>query len=552
MQKIRLLYTFIIFLGIDFSLSAQDRYAVFYKYKPQTTLSIDQPTAFLTSKALARRARENVKVDSLDLPVSQKYVDQVLTYSDYILYSSKWFNSTITVTDAARAAELSKLPFVANVELVGRGFIPTGRLSNESTSNSSRKLPEPSPASSREMAAQENTYDFQNELIGITEMLEAGYSGKGITIAVFDAGFPGANSSAALAHLQTNDQILAMRDFVRPWNANVFQDNQHGTNVLSLIASKDPAILIAGAPDANYILAMTEEVATEYRVEEYNWVRAAEFSDSLGVDIISSSVGYWDFDDVEMNYTVADLDGKTTTITKGATIAASKGILVVNSAGNYGSGVSSLVAPADAIGILAVGSINKDLSVSSFSSRGPTGDGRIKPDLATFGSGVALVRSNGAVGFANGTSFSAPQITALAAGIWQGKPEWTKDKLLEMLLASGTNAKSPNNEIGHGIPRFRETFFGEILAVAESPENVQWKVYPNPLDKAQLTIYFGTGTTSQFLLLDMNGRPLVAEELVRSTAKDPYTIRLEGVKKGLYILQMQDGQLVKRVKLLKE
>jgi subtilisin family serine protease len=383
-------------------------------------------------------------------------------------------------------------------------------------------------------------------------MLAEGYSGKGITIAVFDAGFPGANTSLALKHLDTNKQIIATKDFVRPWNSNVYQDNQHGMNVLSLIASKDPNILIAGAPDANYILAMTEEVATEYRVEEYNWVRAAEFSDSLGVDIIASSVGYWDFDDLAMNYTVADLDGKTTTITKGATIAAAKGILVVNSAGNYGPGVSSLVAPADAKGILAIGSVNKDFTVSSFSSRGPTGDGRIKPDLATFGNGVSLIRSNGTVGLANGTSFSAPQITALAAGIWQAKPEWTKDKLIEMLLASGTNAEKPDNQLGYGIPRFREALYGEILAVEENPELIEWKLFPNPIDGDQLTIYFGTGTTAEFILLDINGRALDRKVLSRSSPRVPYEVGVAGLKPGLYIIQLQDGQVIKRSKLMKQ
>lgn len=553
MGRIKLVFILGLFCGIGFNSFAQDRYAVFYKYKPQVDLSLTEPTAFLTSKALARRARENVSADSLDLPVAQKYVDQVLELSNYVLYSSKWLNATITVTDATGASVIAQLPFVSKVELVGRGFIPqTGAgIDAKIQAFPSAKLRTPSEKNKRNLASQENPYDFQNELIGITEMLAEGYSGKGITIAVFDAGFPGANTVTALKHLETNQQVLATRDFVRPWNSNVYQDNQHGTNVLSLIASKDPAVLIAGAPDADYILAMTEEVATEYRVEEYNWVRAAEFSDSLGVDIIASSVGYWDFDDLAMNYSVADLDGKTTTITKGATIAAEKGILVVNSAGNYGSGASSLVAPADARGILAIGSVNKDFKVSSFSSRGPTGDGRIKPDLSTFGNGVSLIRANGQVGTANGTSFSAPQITALAAGIWQAKPEWTKDKLIEMLLKSGTNAENPDNEIGYGIPRFREALYGEILSAQENPEIINWRISPNPLVGDQLTIYFGTGLSSEFTLLDLSGKVLNTKSLSRSSPQLPYEVNVAGLKAGLYFILLQEGQLIKRSKLIK-
>ncbi|WP_075351044.1 S8 family serine peptidase [Algoriphagus marinus] len=539
------------FCSLGLNLFAQDRYAVFYKFKPQTSLSLERPEEFLSQKALNRRAKEGVQADSLDLPVAKKYEDKILGLSNYILYSSKWFNATIAVTDEAGAIEMASLPFVEKVELVGRSFIPSpnARLQKNPSVSIRHKFDPPIGENQRSLAAQENSYDFQNELLGINQMLEEGYSGEGITIAVFDAGFPGVNTSSALSHLETNNQILAKRDFVRPWNTDVYQNNQHGTNVLSLIASKDPNVLLAGAPDANYILVMTEEVATEYRVEEFNWVRGAEFADSLGVDIISSSVGYWDFDDSAMNYTVADLDGETTVITKGATIAASKGILVINSSGNYGSGESSLVAPADARGILAIGAVNKDLSVSAFSSRGPTGDGRIKPDLATFGNGVALVRFNGSVGFANGTSFSAPQITALAAGLWQAEPKWTKDKLIQRLLESGTQADNPDNLIGFGIPNFRDALYGEILSVEENREETLWKVYPNPLVSDQLQIFFGTSTSSEFTLLDMNGRQLIKSNLNRYSIKDPYQITLEGINQGIYLIQMQDGQQIKHAKL---
>jgi len=246
------------------------------------------------------------------------------------------------------------------------------------------------------------------------------------------------------------------------------------------------------------------------------------------------------------------LDGKTTTITKGATIAAKKGILVVNSAGNYGPGVSSLVAPADAKGILAVGSVSKDLTVSGFSSRGPTGDGRIKPDLAALGTGTALVRSNGTVGFSNGTSFSAPQISALAAGLWEARPEWTKDQLMMNLLKSATQADKPDNLIGYGIPNFFKAYYGEILAVEETPETVLWKVFPNPMASDELSIYFGSGLSGQFTLLDKNGRMVQTFKLSRAGIAEPFRISLQGVKPGFYIVQMEDGQLIKRAKLFKQ
>lgn len=550
----KFLSVFILLTGLFGSLSAQDRYAVYFKFKPQTTFTLNKPQEFLTQKATDRRTREGIQADSTDLPVSKKYVDEVKAKADYLLYESKWLNASVLVTTKEMADEIKTLSFVAKVELVGIGYLdnPNSRLTKRNYAPNEPKNRKEEKPSSRELQLNENSYDFQNQLIGIPEMHEEGFKGKGITIAVFDAGFPGANTASPLIHLQTNKQIVSTRDFVRPWNADVYTDNQHGTNVLSLIASNEPGKMLAGAPDANYILVMTEEIATEYRIEEYNWVRGAEYADSLGVDIISSSVGYWDFDDPTMNYTIADLDGETAIITKGATIAAEKGILVVNSVGNYGPGVSSLVAPADAKGILAIGSVNKDLTVSGFSSRGPTGDGRIKPDLAAMGNGAALVRSNGSVGFSNGTSFSAPQISALAAGLWEAKPEWTKDQLILNLLRSGTQADKPDNLIGFGVPNFFDAYYGEILSVEGTPESISWKVYPNPIATEELSIHFGSGLIAEFTLIDKSGKIIQNITLARNGVKEPFRISLQGVKPGFYIVQMVDGQLIKRAKLFRQ
>ncbi len=382
-------------------------------------------------------------------------------------------------------------------------------------------------------------------------MHEEGFTGEGVTVAVFDAGFPGINTASAFSHLFTNNQILGQRDFVRPWNAEVFMDNQHGTNVLSLIAANEPAKLVSGAYDSDYILVITEEVATEYRVEEFNWVRGAEFADSLGVDIINSSVGYWDFDDPSMNYTIEDLNGKTAAITKGAAIAAQKGILIVNSVGNYGGrGTSSLVAPADAEGIVSVGSVNADLTRSGFSSQGPTGDGRLKPELVAFGGTPVLIRSNGTPGSSSGTSFSAPQVAALAAGLWQAKPEWTKDELIEKLLQSATQFENPDNLLGYGIPNFYEALYGEILSV-EGDEEVEWKVFPNPLATDELSIHFGDGLSSTFELIDMTGKYLIQNELTRMDSKTPYRVQFSGIKPGLYLIRMREGAYFKQIKLIR-
>jgi hypothetical protein len=555
MAKIKILLNLSLLLILTAAtLQAQDRYAVYFKHKPQETLSLSRPQEFLTAKALQRRLRENVSPDSLDLPVSDRYLQSVSEKSDYVLYTSKWMNAAILVTDETRKSEIESLPFVDRVELVAKGFLsrPDARIRYKVRASVTLETCKEPKLNTREVAVESNSYDFQNQLIGIDKMHEEGFTGKGVTVAVFDAGFPGVKNASTFAHLFANNQIIGQKDVVRPWNQEVFIDNQHGTNVFSLIAANEPEKLVSGAFESDFILVITEEVATEYRIEEFNWVRGAEYADSLGVDIINSSVGYWDFDEPSMNYTIADLDGKTTVITRGASIAAGKGILVVNSVGNYGGrGTSSLVAPADAEGILAIGSVTNTGEVSGFSSRGPTGDGRLKPDLVAFGQAPILVRSNGAVGAGQGTSFSAPQITALAAGLWQARPEWTKDQLILNLIRSATQSENPDNNLGYGVPNFMDAYYGEILS-APIEENPEFKVYPNPLSTDILTIRFGTGNQADFELVDLTGKSLINQKLERNSSKEVYQVDLQGIQPGLYVVRLVDGLLVRQVKLLKQ
>lgn len=556
MGKIKLCLLPLIFLAfISFS-KAQNRYAVYYKYKPQSEFTLSNPEEYLSAKALQRRQREGVSADSLDLPVARKYEERVESQASYLLYSSKWLNASVIIADESQVKSIAALPFVEKVELVAYGFTPppSGRLKNylRVSASSSVNCEEPKLNARITEVGQNQSYQFQNEVIGIDVMHEEGFTGKGITIAVFDAGFPGVDQAKGFQGLIANGQIVGQKDLIRPWNPSVFTDHPHGTNVLSLIGANDPGVLVSGAYESDFVLVITEEVATEYRIEEINWVRGAEYADSLGVDIISSSVGYWDFDDPSMNYTLADLDGKTATITKGASIAADKGILVVNSVGNYGSrGTSSLVAPADASGILAIGSVNSNLAVSGFSSRGPTGDGRLKPDLVAYGESPILLRANGTSGAASGTSFSAPQVTALAAGLWQARPEWKKDELIQRLLESGSNFENPDNNLGYGIPSFYQAYFGEILS-SENEEKVEWKVFPNPLSGEDLMIYFGTGLESQFELIDLTGKVLIQSRLIRENVKSPFIVQLPSLKSGLYLVQMSDGVRVEQTKLLKQ
>lgn len=531
---------------------SQDRYAVFFKYKPQKIHTLGLPEAYLTPKAISRRGREKIGIDSLDLPVSEIYLLALAPHVLEYLYNSKWLNAAVIVANDQGVKALQALPFVQKVSYVGKGFISkTGNKLLPYSGGNDPVSPVHPKWIGRELATQATPYDFQNQLLGINDMHKAGYTGKGILIAVFDAGFPGMRQAPAFAHLFADKRLLGQLDVVRPWNKDVFKDNQHGTNVASLIVANQPEVLVAGAYNAQVILAITEDVATEYPVEELNWVRAAEYADSLGVDIINSSLGYLDFDDPAFTYTAAQLDGKTTYVTQGADIAAKKGILVVNSVGNYGAaGSSSLVAPADAKGILAVGSVSSASTISAFSSRGPTGDGRVKPELVAFGQGTLLIRSTGMTAAAQGTSFSAPQVAALAAGLWEAKPEWTKEDLLQALIKSGSQQASPDNNLGYGIPNFRGAYYGALLAVLDDEQST-WSIYPNPLVSEELAVIFGQELEIFFRVVDGSGRIVIDGGARRNTSKNPFRISLAELPTGVYVLQLQDSKNVTQTKLIK-
>jgi len=538
---------FVFFMGFA---SAQNKYAVHYKYKPQENFSLENPNEFLTEKSIQRRAQQGIQLDSLDLPVSEKYIAEITELTENILYHVNWLNASLVNASEEQVLQILKLDFVDKVVLVKpdltNGRIVINKIKKVSDVDINFFSPKNRTAN--------NLYDFQNELLGIPEMHNLGFYGQGITIAVFDAGFPDIEIIPGFADLVRENRIIGKKDFVDLGNANVFSKNQHGTNVLSVIASNKPGELVAGAFGSNYILCITEDTGSEYRIEEYNWVKAASFADSLGVDIINSSLGYLDFDDSNMDYSAEDLDGQTAVVTLGANIAAQKGILVVTSAGNYGSlGQSSLTAPADGKGILAIGATTSSSVRASFSSQGPTSDGRIKPDLSTLGQGVYIYRRpNIEVSQANGTSFSAPQIAALAAGLWQAKPELTKDELIELLKMSGTQSGEPDNLLGYGIPNFSRAYFGEVLNV-ESPqnENFYWRIYPNPNDGRILYADFGQELLAKIRVYQTDGTLIFEQDLERFTNKIAFEVEITLLKSGLYILEIQSGREIRRTKLIK-
>ncbi len=515
--------TFILFF-LASELKAQDNYYfVSFTDKEANGFSIDSPEAFLSAKAISRRQKQEIDIYEQDLPITSSYKAFISNQGIEVFEHSKWFNGIIIKSTPNEAEQLISLPFVASVTYLAPQNYAGRRSSNQ-----------------EELAVSDAPTDtlFQNEILNVREMHSQGYLGKGMNIAVFDGGFRNVSSLSAFAHLYEQNKLTYTYDFVSK-SSNVYQYSDHGTRVLSLMTAEIPNSYQGIAPDANYMLFVTENVPSEYRIEEYYWLIAAERADSAGVDIINTSLGYNTFDDPQMNYTKEDMDGNTTVVVRAAHIASEKGIVVVASAGNEGNKAWSIItSPADVRDGLAVGSIQTDYGRSGFSSLGYSADGRIKPDVVAMGSSAFLINESGAIIRGSGTSFSTPQVAGLMAGVWQAYPEFTAMELLNAVRNSSSNAVTPNNEIGYGIPSF--IAINNYLESASDTEPVM--VYPNPIMPSELLKIKianpGKVNKAQFELFETSGKKISSNLFTVSWSNNIASIELQHLSQGLYFLNV--------------
>lgn len=485
--------------GFSASIAQVNRYMVFFKDKHGTPYNIHAPGDFLSHDAIARRIHQGLTVTELDLPVNPAYTEGVKQTGVDVFYSSKWFNAVLVQCEAVQLPAITGLAFVDHVEYVapGQKLIPSGR----------RRF------NLRHKDVKEDVTQTQLAMLGIHHMHNAEIFGDSMTIAVFDSGFQGVDTIPAFNHLFENEQINATlsHDFV--YNTkNVYRYDDHGTEVFSVIAAEIPDAFTGGAPKAKFQLYVTEDGTSEYKVEEYNWVFAAERADSAGVDIITSSLGYYDFDDPSMNYSKSEMDGQTAVSTRAAQWAAERGIVVVVSAGNEGNIAWRLItAPADAEDVIAVANVDSQGNRSPSSSIGPSADNRIKPDLAALGTGVKTIKANGTQGASSGTSLAAPLITSLVAGVWQRYPYLTNFEVIELLKRSATLAQTPNNLLGYGIPNFEA-----VVAYHDEIEHQNlFEVYPNPVvDTLTLSPIDPDSVSNCFIELISSHGQIIAQENV--------------------------------------
>lgn len=523
------------------------KYWIQLKNKNGTPYSVSTPTAFLTQKSVQRRVNQNISIHESDLPVTPSYISQIEALPDVkVLYASKWLNAiaveiTSTVSAAVTTATnaINSFTFVQTSNKTNKLKIVFEKIEDGVSAMDANKL----------QAAAANYYGgayWQNKQIRVDCIHYHGYRGQGMTIAVMDAGFRNVNTLAAFDSLRARSGILGTRDFVTGDN-NVYEDHSHGTNVLSCMAALVPSVMVGSAPRADYWLLRTEDVATETPSEEYNWIRAAEFADSVGADILTTSLGYTTFDNASYNHNYAGLNGKTYPMSIAATMASRKGMFVLNSAGNDGSSSWQYIGvPADADSICSVGAIDSLGNVTSFSSKGPTPDGRIKPDLVARGGNAYVATQSGNYLYGNGTSFSCPVLAGAVACFWQKFSNFSSMKVLDTLRKTASHNNAPNNSIGWGIPDVCALPVG--LTKYDLKEDL-FSVFPNPV-KQEVTVQMKQAITekSSLVLTDVSGKVIFTQ----GVNKKSITLSMEEFPPGIYFLKVTTPSGNAIEKLIKE
>jgi subtilisin family serine protease len=401
------------------------------------------PEVFLSPESVERRMLREVFVDETDFPLPPTYIDELVATGVSPVVQSKWMRTVVVESrDSAVVERLKAFPFVDSLKCVWNGV---GR---QNTSPCSEGDASVFTSKDERLECEYGYAEGQLGMLNGLRLHAAGYRGRGLRIAVIDAGFMNVDRIDAFSSMR----LLGSHNITFP-GRSVFCEDDHGTKVLSCIAANLPGVMIGSAPDASFLLIKSEDTRGEYPLEEDLWAAAVEYADSVGIDIISSSLGYFRFDSLPDYYTRNDLDGQTAFISRVAEMAAKKGMLVVSSAGNAGNNEwEKITFPADATDVLTVGSVTSDKERSSFSSVGMTADYRIKPDVVALGTRACVIGSAGQVQYTNGTSFSAPTVAGLTACLWQAFPLLKNTEVIQLVRESAHQCQQPDAQLGYGVP----------------------------------------------------------------------------------------------------
>lgn len=523
--------------------------------KNGTPYSLSEPAAFLSPKAIERRNNYDIPIQYNDLPVTPAYIEQVNQAGATVLYASKWLNGVVVqVPDSATLLAVQALPFVQQSKIVAKKESRYG-------GKGSAKLPATQMKQDELMAGEDTIYYgtacHQIQMLNGHYLHAFGLKGEGMNVAILDAGFSGVNENVVFAQHFINGQILGTKDFV-DFDDNVYAHSTHGAHVFAIMGGKLPGYYVGAAPEANYWLIRTEDGSTETTIEEYNWIAGAEFADSAGVDVINSSLGYSLFDYSAMNYSYDDMDGQVAVITRGADIAASKGILVVSSAGNQGNKEwQHITAPADADSILTVGAVDSLQQYATFSSRGPSSDDRVKPNVVAQGARTAYVDQNGNLAKGNGTSYSAPLMAGLATCLWQADRTKNNMDIISFIQQSADHYLNPNDSVGYGLPNFQNamSLMGVYTTALAQQNGSASFLYPNPADDSIALYYFAPQSDDMtYSLFNLSGQ-LLFSDTENVTANLPYRFVLDiwnTLPPNIYLLQIQNSTERKILKAVRK
>jgi serine protease AprX len=556
------IFNFLFLLLFCFGLksSAQfSKYVVQFKDKAGTNFSINNPSQFLSAKSIERRNKQQISIDETDLPIPSRYIDSVrLAGNVIILNQSKWLNQVCIETgDEAAILKINKLPFVKHLQPVMRVSNQQLISKNKFTEEINKIVSPQSPMSPSDYYSYGNSFGQINIHEG-EYLHNKGFHGEGMLMAIIDAGFYHYQTLPAFDSVRINNQIADTYDFVAN-KVNVNEESSHGMQCFSIIAGNIPGKLVGSSPKAKFYLYRSEDASSESPVEEQNWIAAAERADSIGIDVISTSLGYSTFDNPIFNYSYQDMNGKTTMIAKAASLAAKKGMILLVAAGNEGANSwHYILSPGDADSVITVGAVNSSGAPASFTSYGPSSDGRVKPTVASVGVATVISSPNGTIVTGNGTSFATPNLAGLVTCLWQAFPDFTNMEIIEAVKKSSSIYNFPDTRIGYGIPNFRIAF--EDLNEKRILKNItlilaneRIKIYPNPA-KNNFTVVINPKNTAVtvFRLYDAGGK-LYYSKTASLVAEQPQSILFKDMpvlQKGIYFLKADNGKYKRTVKVV--
>lgn len=552
MKKILLIFILLNASGSIFAQLSDLRYFIRFTDKNNSPYTIGNPSAYLSPRSIQRRTNQNIPINDLDLPVNPQYIDSLVAHGAAIFNKSKWLNGvTISVPDSATLNAVLSLPFVQSSSHVWKKSNDTGKNKFENIS------PVIQHAQRQALPVTTQSYSYglaynQIHIMNGDYLHDLGYRGEGMIISLLDAGFYHADQLPAFDSLNADGRILGTWDFVAN-ESSVFEDDGHGEEVLSCISANIPDSLIGTAPEASFYLLRSEDAPRENIIEEYNWATAAEYADSVGTDVISSSLGYTTFDNFifqgdtmpsENNHTYNDMNGNTCPSSIAADIAVSKGILVLTSAGNSGNDPWHYIsAPSDGDSVLSIAAVGPAGTHADFSSYGPSSDLDVKPNVAAQGALTVIEGTDGFISiYGFGTSFACPVLAGSATCLWQAHPDKTVMEVHDAIQQSANYASSPNDSLGYGIPDF--ALAHQLLSgIEENPATQQSLiVYPNPVKEDVRFLLRKKQGMIEADLFDLSGKKLCSAVLTSDGVHANTLMGMSYLAKGIYYLRVTAGE----------